>query len=163
MISGFYSGAQIPIALPLSFTFRNLTSHLRDNRHRPFHKSLPCQTHSPFSFLLQKENKKDNETHKHQHSFFFFFFYSDLETLVLSALLRNSRIPPLGFLPTAEPEIPLPNHCSEPLARLLGPNSSFPYTRPSSSCPPCASRGNSQIPERKRQVSGSHSHRLSEH
>lgn len=80
----------------------SLSSHLHNDRHRPFHKSLPCKTHSPF-FLptsIRKLKTKHNRTHKHQLSFF--FFYSDLDTFIFSALLCDSRIPP-SWLPTSCP------------------------------------------------------------
>lgn len=80
----------------------SFSSHLHDNRHRPFHKSLPCKTHSPFFFPTsnRKLKIKHNRTHKHQRSYF--FFYSDLDTFIFSALLCDSTVPPLAF--------PLPAH-----------------------------------------------------
>lgn len=137
-------------------------SHLHDNRHRPFHKSLTCPTkHTVSSLSYFKKKKKTTTKHTNTNIAIFFFTVTWKHSLfhhccvTAESLLSASQI-----LPTAKPEIPLPHHCSEPNKRLLHPNSSVPYTHIDfPSCP----HYNSPTCKRKHQVSGSHSHRLSEH
>lgn len=126
----------------------------------------PALQNSQSLFFPTSRRKKTTRKHTNTNIAIFFFFtvtwkHSTFHHCCETAesLLSASQI-----LPTAEPEIPLPNHCSEPNKRLLNPNSPVPYARTDfPSCPPCASGDNSPLCKRKHQVSGSHSHRLSEH
>lgn len=81
-------------------------------------------------FPTSKRKKKTTTKHTNTNIAIFFFFtvtwkHSPFHRCCATAepLLSASHL-----LPIAEPEIPLPNHCSEPYKRLLDPNSSVPYT-----------------------------------
>lgn len=88
----------------------SFSSHLHDNRHRPFHKSLPCKTHSPFFFPTsnRKLKIKHNRTHKHQRSYFFFTVTWTRSSFQRCCVTAQFLLLPSHFLPIAGPENPSP-------------------------------------------------------